>query len=112
MLEREALALASVDGKKPHVIAVGFVKKFGNKLLISDNYMNRTPKNILKNPNVAVAVWNKNWKSDCKGFELRGTAKYLKTGKWAKFVKAMPENKGLPAKGAIVLTVKEIKRLA
>ncbi|MEM7820479.1 MAG: hypothetical protein QW761_02685 [Candidatus Aenigmatarchaeota archaeon] len=43
---------------------------------------------------------------------LRGTAKYFQTGKWAQFVKKMPENKGMPAKGLIVLTVKEIKRLA
>lgn len=113
MIEKEALALSTIDSaEKPHTIAVGFAKVVEDKIIITNNYMTETPKNIKQNNNIAIAVWNRNWEDDCKGFELRGTAEYVTEGKWKDFVKAMPENKNYPAKGAIVITVNKIKKLA
>ncbi len=74
--------------------------------------MFETTKNIRRNPNVALSVWNTGWKKNCVGYELRGTAKYFKKGKYYEAVKRIPENKGEPLKGAVVATIKKIKRLS
>jgi len=114
LIEENALAFATVDKNgNPHCIAVGFVKVVSkNQILITDNYMIETPKNIQKNPKVALSAWSKDWKENCIGYELRGTAKYFTSGKWYKIVKEIPENREEPCKGAILVTIKKIKKLA
>lgn len=37
-----------------------------------------------------------------------GKAEYYSKGKWKNYVKEMKGNKGMPAKGAILVSVKEI----
>jgi predicted pyridoxine 5'-phosphate oxidase superfamily flavin-nucleotide-binding protein len=114
MIEKNALGFATVDKKEcPHNIAVAFVKVIdNNKLLISDNYLNETTKNIKENPNVALVVWNKNWMKNCVGYELAGNAEYFTKGIYLEMMKKIPENKGEPCKGAIVVTLNKIKVLA
>jgi hypothetical protein len=114
LIEENALAFATVDEKgNPHCVAVAFVKVVSeNQILVTDNYMVETIKNIQQNPNVALAVWNKNWKENCVGYELRGTAEYFTEGKWYEIIKQIPENKGEPCKGAILITINKIKKLA
>ena len=114
LIEENALALATVDEYcNPHCIAVGFVKVISkDKLLITNNYMTKTIKNIQKNRNVSLTVWNKDWKKNCMGYELRGIAEYYTKGKWYEMVKHIPENKEEPCRGAILITIKKIKRLA
>lgn len=114
LIEENALALATIDEKgSPHCIAVGFVKVVSeNQLLVTDNYMMGTRKNIQKNPNVALTVWNKDWKEKCIGYGLKGTAEYFTEGKWYKMIKKIPENKGEPCKGTILVTLTQIKKLA
>lgn len=113
LVEGNALALATVDSSgNPHCIAVAFVKVFDDKILITDNYMVETPKNIKNNPNVSLSVWTRNWEEDCKGFELKGTAEVFSEGEWMDKIKEIPENKGEPCKNAILVTIKDIKKLA
>jgi predicted pyridoxine 5'-phosphate oxidase superfamily flavin-nucleotide-binding protein len=114
LIEENALAFATVDEKgNPHCIAVGFVKVVSkNQILVTDNYMVETTRNIQKNPNVVLVVWNKDWKENCVGYELRGVAQYLRSGKWYEMVKKIPENKGEPCKGAILIKINKIKKLA
>lgn len=114
LIENNALGFATVDeDNTPHCIAVGFVKVVSkNQLLISDNYLVRCVSNIAKNPAVAFVVWNSDWKDNCIGFELRGTAEYFSKGKWLDTIKKIPENKDAPRKGAILVTVTRIKSLA
>ncbi|MFH1752468.1 MAG: pyridoxamine 5'-phosphate oxidase family protein [archaeon] len=114
LIESNALAFATVGSLgKPHCIAVGFVKVVSeNELILTDNYMLETVKNIQLNSSVALTVWNQDWKEKTVGFELKGIAEYFLQGKWFDFVKKIPENKGEPCKGAILITVKKIKRLA
>lgn len=109
IIENNPLAFATISNqKKPNVIGVAFVKVVSqNQVLITDNYMKQTRNNLLKNKNVCLAVWNKKW----QGYKLIGQAKYYYTGKWKEFVKKMKENKGLPAKGAILITVKKLIKL-
>lgn len=79
-----------------------------NQILITDNYMKQTKENLEKNNNVCLAVWDKNW----NGYKLIGNAEYFTDGKWMKFVKEIPKNKSLPVKGAILVTVSELIKLA
>jgi predicted pyridoxine 5'-phosphate oxidase superfamily flavin-nucleotide-binding protein len=114
LIGENASAFATVDEKgNPHCIAVGFVKVVSkNQILVTDNYMVETTRNIQKNPNIALVVWSKDWKEKCVGYELRGVAQYFRSGKWYEMVKKMPENKGEPCKGAILVTINKIKKLA
>ncbi len=106
LIEENPIAFATVDdGGKPNVIAVAYVKVISkNQIIITDNYMNKSKENLENNNNVCLAVWNKKW-SGCK---LIGTAEYFTDGEWKTFVENIPENKGLSAKGAILVTLSEI----
>jgi predicted pyridoxine 5'-phosphate oxidase superfamily flavin-nucleotide-binding protein len=114
LIEKNALAFATVNKQgNPHCIAVGFVKVVSkNQILATDNCMVETRKNIQKNPNVVLAVWNKNWKEKCVGYELIGIAKYFTKGKWHEMIKKIPENRGESCKGAILIKINKIKKLA
>ena len=109
MIEENPVAFATVnDGGNPYCIAVAFVKVKDDKIVITDNYMKITKENIIKNPNVSLVVWNKN----LEGYQINGKAEYFKEGKWKDFVKSIPENKDEPCKGAILVTINKIKKLA
>lgn len=71
LIESVAMALATVDRSgRPNVVAVACVKVVSrNKLLITDNFMNKTRANILKNNQVALAVWSKDEEI---GYQLKG----------------------------------------
>ncbi len=110
LIEKNALAIATVmENGKPNVIGVACVKVIGkNKLLITDNYMKQTVRDIKNNSNVAVVVWDKDW----EGYKFLGKARYYSSGKWLKVVKELPENKGMPAKGAIVASISKVIKAA
>ena len=106
LIENSPVALATVtSSNKPNVIGVAFVKVVSdNEVLITDNYMNQTKNDILENKNICLIVWDK----DLKGFKIIGKAEYFTEGKWKKYVEEINENEGLPAKGAILITVEKI----
>lgn len=114
LIENSAIALATIDKDgNPHCIAVASVKFVSdNQFLVTDNYMVNTSKNIQKNPNVALTVWNKDWQNNCIGYKLKGLAEYFTKGKWHEMLKEIPENKGEPCKGAILITINKIKRVS
>ncbi len=113
LIEENVLALATVSEQdKPHCITVAFTKVVSeNQILITDNHMVETRQNILRNPEVVLVVWNKDWQKDCIGYSLKGKAKYFTKGKWHETVKKILENEGEPCKGAILVTIDKIKRL-
>lgn len=111
-IESNAMGLATVgQNGKPHNIAVAYVKVVDGKLVISNSHIKESIKNIKRNENVALVVWNKNWEKACVGFELSGKAKNYTSGKWFDYVCNMPDNKGYKIRSAIVVTVTKIKRL-
>lgn len=109
IIEENAGAFATVDkDNKPNVIGVAYVKVVSeNQILITDNYMKQTKENLEKNNNVCLAVWDKDW----NGYKLVGTAEYFTEGEWKEFVEKIPENKGLSAKGAILVTISKLIKL-
>ena len=109
LIEENPFAFATVDDAgKPNVIGVAYVKVVAkNQVLITDNYMRQTKENLEKNNNVCLAVWDK----EQNGVKLVGNGEYFTSGKWKTFVEKMPENKGLPAKGAILVKVEKVFKL-
>ncbi len=101
-----SFATSSKDGK-PNVIAVACLKIVDDKIIITDNYMNKTKKNLEENNKVALVVWKNE-----EGYQLKGTAEYIIEGKWFDFVKNLKENKDLPAKAVVVVTIEEVCKLA
>ena len=105
IIEENPIALATIKDNKPYVIGVAYCKVIdSDKILITNNFMRSTVDNILENSNIAMVVWNKKW----EGYQFLGKAKYHQKGKWLDYVKKMKENKGLPAKGAILVKVRKI----
>lgn len=115
LIENNIIALASVDKiGNPHNIAVAYPKVVSeNQIIITDNFMSETIQNILNNNNISLIVWSTDWQNleDCYGYEIKGTVEYLTSGKWLDFVKNLDKNKGLPAKGALLITINKIKKL-
>jgi predicted pyridoxine 5'-phosphate oxidase superfamily flavin-nucleotide-binding protein len=105
-LENSTIAVSTINKDKPHTIFILFPKVLDGKIIITDNYMKTTVENIKNNPNICLAFFVEE-----KGWRINGKAKYESSGKYLDFVKNLPENKGLPAKGAIVVEVEEIKEL-
>ena len=108
IIEKNPISIATTSKGKPHVIAVSFAKVKGNKIIITDNYMKTTAENIRKNPNISIVAWNKKF----IGYQIDGKAKYFNKGKYRDFVKLLKENKGYPAKGAILVKIIKIKKSA
>ncbi len=105
IVEENPMALATVKDGKPYVVAVACCKVMSNnEILVTDSFMKITVENILKNNNIALIVWDKRW----EGYQFLGRCKYFKKGKWVQYVKKLKENRGLPAKGAILVKVSKI----
>ncbi len=105
-IEKAIISLASMNYNKPHNIAVTDVKVNDRNIVITNNYMKTTIENIKKNPNVSLVFWERE-----KGWRIDGKANYHESGKWVDFVKSLKENKGYPAKGAIVIEVEKVEEL-
>jgi predicted pyridoxine 5'-phosphate oxidase superfamily flavin-nucleotide-binding protein len=107
LIEKSTLALSTINQEgTSHIIAVSCAKVLDGNLIITDNYMRKTKENIINNENVSICVWDNE-----EGFELIEAAKYHDSGKWKEFVKKLEENKGMPAKGAILVKINKINKL-
>jgi predicted pyridoxine 5'-phosphate oxidase superfamily flavin-nucleotide-binding protein len=109
IIENNPIAFSTIDNcNKPNVIAVAYVKVVSdNQILITDNFMKQTKENLVLNKNICLAVWDKDW----NGYKISGTAKHFTEGQWKKYVENIPENKGLPAKGAIIVNISKLEKL-
>jgi len=106
LIENNPVSFSTIMAEvKPNIIGVACVKVVSEKeIVITDNYMSQTLKDIAFNKNVCLLVWNK----EMKGYKIIGQAEYFNSGKWVDFVKNLDDNKGLPAKGAILITIEKI----
>lgn len=106
-IEKATIAVATANREgKPHNICIMYAKVKDNKIIITDNYMKTTISNIKNNPNVSLVFWEEG-----RGWRIDGKAKYYDSGEWLDFVKSLKENKGHPAKGAVIVNVEEVREL-
>ena len=101
LIEKSIIALATCRNNKPHVIPIACAKVVGKNIILTDNFMKKTKENIRKNKNVALTFWKGG-----RGYQISGKAEYYDKGKWLDYIKKLKENKGLPAKGAIIIKLK------
>jgi predicted pyridoxine 5'-phosphate oxidase superfamily flavin-nucleotide-binding protein len=102
VIEGKVVVLCTIkDKENPNAIVVEANKFSGDKLLITDNYMNQTLKDIKENENVLVITWDEE-----KGYKLIGKASYYTEGEYFDIVK--PLNKEFPCKGVVVVKVAKI----
>jgi predicted pyridoxine 5'-phosphate oxidase superfamily flavin-nucleotide-binding protein len=112
IIEANAASLATVNkAGVPHAIAVACIKVIEDNIIITNTHISETLKNLELNDYVALAVWNREWEKSCVGFEVKGRAKYHKSGQWLDYVKKLPDNEGCDVKGAIVIKAAKIKML-
>ncbi len=107
IIEENPVALSTCNDNKPNASVAAFVKVKDDKIIITNNYMGKTIDNIKENPKLCLVVWNKDW----TGYKIEGDAEYFEEGEWFDFVKKIPENKDEPCKGAIVITINNIKEI-
>ncbi|MDD4149986.1 MAG: pyridoxamine 5'-phosphate oxidase family protein [Bacteroidales bacterium] len=98
-------ATASIDGI-PNICNVGakFIREDG-KIVVVDNYMNKTLSNLKENPEVSILI-----RQGRESYQIKGTAIYLTEGKEYeeayKWMKAIGDK--YPARGAIIITVHSV----
>ena len=106
-IEKATIAVATINkNNKPHAIAIMYAKVEGYLIIITDNYMKKTIENIKNNQYVSLVFWQGE-----QGWRIDGKAEYYNSGKWLNYVKSLKENKGLPAKGVIVIKTEKITDL-
>jgi len=106
-IEKATIAVATVNKEgNPHNIAIMYAKVKDGKVIITNNYMKTTINNIKNNPNVSLVFWEGE-----KGWRIDGEVEYHDSGEWLEFVKGLKETKGMPARGALVVNIKEIRKL-
>ena len=107
--ETIVLATATKDGL-PNVVPVNAKKIIDDEtILISDQFFNKTLKNLQVNPQLAITVWDK-----LEGYQIKGTATIETSGKrfeeTAKWIDEIGKKLNLPikSKGAIIVKLTEI----
>ena len=103
--ETIVLATATKDGL-PNVVPVNAKKIIDDEtILISDQFFNKTLKNLQANPQVAITVWDK-----LEGYQIKGTVTVKTSGPEYEKIKAQIKEKGAhyPAKGLLILSIREV----
>lgn len=97
------LATSSLKGE-PQAIIVEANQVKDDKIIITDNEMETTRKNLLENNKVALLAFEEDY-SYC--LKILGEAEYCTKGEYFDFVKNLETNESRSPKGAVVITVKE-----
>ena len=107
--ESVVLATATKNGV-PNVVPVSAKKIIDDEtILISDQFFNKTIKNLHANPQVAITTWDKS-----EGYQLKGTVTVETSGvrfeETAQWIDAMGKKLNFPlkSKGAIIIKLTEI----
>ena len=105
MLSSSMWDIATSDGAQPNVVPVAFKEITPDgKLLVGDVFLETTLRNIKLNGNVAISVYDP---ATLQGYQIKGTASYITSGKIVDDFKAIVEKmfKGAAtAKGALIIT--------
>lgn len=116
LIENNPMHIATVNAdNKPNLAIVSDIRVIEeNKIIISHNEMVNTPKNILKNNNVVLTSFDRNW----IGLRIFGKADYYISGEYFQFCKNIFFGNGevspfgvTEPKGAIVITVEKVEEM-
>jgi predicted pyridoxine 5'-phosphate oxidase superfamily flavin-nucleotide-binding protein len=106
-------ATASADGI-PNVVPVGAKRIIDDEtILISDQFFDKTLRNIKTNPKVALTYWEGR-----EGYQLKGRVAVETSGRLfedtARWVEESGKKKGFPlkSKGIVILKIEEIYNVA
>ncbi|HIH44138.1 MAG TPA: pyridoxamine 5'-phosphate oxidase [Candidatus Methanoperedenaceae archaeon] len=104
---QKMLPLATSDSSgKPNVAFITYWKILDDEtILIVENFMNKTRKNLEKNPRAAVVAYRSEPK---KSYQLKGTVRFETSGRMFEEAKAMAAAKKAPGKSAVIFRVEEI----
>ncbi len=105
--KQKPLPIATADKSgKPNVVFVTQWRILDDEtILIVDNFMNKTRKNIEVNPNLALVVYDSEIK---KSYQIKGTVDIENKGDRYTIAKEIADAKKLPCNAAVVFHVKEI----
>lgn len=108
LLEKQMWYLAT-QGERPNVVPVAFkgISPEG-ELLVGDVFLHTTLENLQKDANIAVAVSDE---QALKGYQIKGTARYVTEGPAVEHFRAMVEamfHGAATAKGALVIAPAEV----
>ena len=102
---RKIVVLATANSQaRPRAIFVEVNRAKDDKIIITDNEMETTRKNLLENKNIFILAFEEDYHY---GLKILGDAEYYTEGEYFDFVKNLETNKNFSPKGAIVITVKE-----
>ncbi len=105
--KQKPLPIATADKSgKPNVVFVTMWKIIDDEtIMIVDNFLNKTKKNIEVNPSMAIVAYDGDSK---KSYQLKGTIDIETRGTRFSSAKEMADTKKLPGKAAVVFHIKEI----
>ena len=94
----------------PNVVPVAMKKIIDDDtILISDQYLNKTLKNIEANPRAAITMWDKS-----EGYQIKGTVsietsgrRFEETAQWVE-ERGKSSHRPLRSKGALILKITEL----
>lgn len=107
VLKQKPLPIATADKSgKPNVVFITMWKVLDDEtILIVDNFLSKTRKNIEANPSMALVVYDSDAK---KSFQIKGNVDIETKGDRFSTAREMADSKKLPGKAAVVFHVKEI----
>lgn len=107
--ETLVLATASKDGI-PNVVPINAKKILDEEtLLVSDQFFQKTLRNLKENPRVAITIWDK-----LEGYQIKGAVTIETSGtrfeETARWIDAVGKKFNLPlrSKGAVIVKIEEI----
>lgn len=105
VLDAEAKALATYADGDINVVPVSLVKIVDEKIWLIDFFMEKTTRNLMKNPRASLVCWK-----ETVGYQLKGSVEYLRQGKLydqaCEWVSTINPNRKV--KGLIIFTPEEI----
>lgn len=111
--QKDAVFATISRDEVPNIVPIHSKHIISNRtILISDQFMNKTRKNILQNPVASLTLWN-----DSYGCLIKGTCKYRTSGFFYKMAVrgvakyAKRNNIKLNCKGIVLLRIKEITKI-
>jgi hypothetical protein len=111
MLKQKLLPIATANSKGvPNVVFVGMWKLLDDEnLMIVDNFLNKTRKNLEENPRIAIVAYDGETR---KSYQIKGSITIETEGSHYDDATQMAASKKLPGKAAVIVHVEEIYNAA